>query len=83
MKQFSNNFLSELFVHDMDDTLDTKYYGYLAIDGRWIIRKIVTATGVVRFAGGCTDTSGSSSGYTTAWTDRAALSYGYITGVTT
>ena len=43
------------------------YFGYVALDGSWYIKKIDTSSGT-------TYTKGNSD-YSTAWTNRASLSY--------
>lgn len=61
----------EIFqLSDMDDSSDPKYFGYISSTGAYIIIQETTSAGTYRYAGAL-------SGYTTAWTGRAALSYGY------
>jgi hypothetical protein len=61
----------EYLNHDMDESNDTKYYGYVAFTGAWIIQQIVTSTGAVRYYKGRDD-------YSTNWTARAGLTYTYF-----
>jgi hypothetical protein len=58
----------EYVASDVDEATTTRYYGFLAYNGRWIIRKLVTTTGAMTYVQGKT-------GYSTAWTGRAGLSY--------
>lgn len=53
-----------------------QYVGYLAPTGAWLITKITIAASItsIRFITGKED-------YTTNWTGRAALSYGYLDAV--
>jgi len=56
-----------------EDSSEPAYYGYVSKEGKWYIMS-ATATGNVtayRFYKGDT-------GYTTNWTNRATLSYGYF-----
>jgi len=55
---------------DLDEAADTKYYGFIEQDGAWVILKLVTSAGTLRYAKGKIS-------YQTNWTGRAALSYGY------
>lgn len=58
---------------DIDDTGDIQYFGYIATDGEWYIRKY-DRTGTyktLRFNFG----SGGAATYATAWTGRAGLTY--------
>jgi len=57
-------------INDTDDSSDPKYYGFSDHRGVWIIMKETTSTGSFRYATG-------KSGYSTNWTNRASLSYGY------
>lgn len=57
-------------ISDTDSASDPKYYGYLAVDGQWYIMEENTAAGTYRYVRGASD-------YTTAWTGRASLTYGY------
>ena len=52
-------------------TDDTRYYGFLALDGSWIIMQTVDSTGTLRYAFG-------TSGYAAAYTGRAGLTYEYL-----
>ena len=55
-------------ISDEDISSDPMYFGYLAENGSWIIQQRTVSTGAYRYAMGV-------SGYATAWTGRAALSY--------
>lgn len=61
----------EYIPHEMDEENDTKYYGYLTFHGAWIIQRIVTSTGEIRYFKGKDD-------FSTNWTGRALLSYNYF-----
>jgi len=50
------------------------YVGYVDPDGAWYIMEFNNASGTARYVKG-------SSGYTTAWTNRAAQTYGYYNAV--
>lgn len=58
-------------MNDSDTAANLKYYGYLNASGRWIIMKNDRAAETYRFITG-------KSGYTTAWANRASLSYDYL-----
>ena len=58
-------------ISDGDDTGAVKYYGFLQTNGTWYIMKNDTGSNSYRYAKG-------DSGYTTAWTDRAGLTYVYF-----
>ena len=59
-------------ITDVDDDASPNYYGYVDAEGNWYIMKEVVSAGAntYRYASG-------TSGYTTAWTGRAGLSYNY------
>ena len=59
---------------DMDVSSDPMYVGYVDPDGAWYIMEFNNASGTARYVKG-------SSGYTTAWTNRAIQSYGYYNAV--
>jgi len=59
---------------DMDVSGDPLYVGYVDPDGAWYIMEFNNASGTARYVKG-------SSGYTTAWTNRAAQTYGYYNAV--
>jgi hypothetical protein len=50
---------------------DPMYIGYTAKGGNWFIKKYSKSAGTMRFFKG-------DSGYTTAWTGRAGLTYDYF-----
>jgi hypothetical protein len=60
------------YASDIDESGATSYYGFLDENGNWCIME-VTATSV-RYAAGTSD-------YTTNWTGRALLEYGYFNAV--
>lgn len=64
---------ADLFPHDEDAAGDPSYYGYLSPDGKWLIMKRdgTGASTTYRFACG-------TSGYTTNFTNRAALTFTYL-----
>ena len=47
---------------------DPQYYGYLSETGSWIVQKRAVSTGIYTYCIG-------QSGYSTAWTGRAGLTY--------
>ena len=57
-------------VSDMDEIASTKYYGFLASDGHWLIMEKTVNS--VRY---CMGHSGYKTATTGAWARRAALSY--------
>lgn len=62
--------LSQYHIADGDETGTTKYYGFLDKDGNWYIMKNDTTANSYRYTKG-------SGAYSTAWTGRAGLTYGY------
>lgn len=62
------------YTHDVDRQTTYTYIGSLTILGLWQISKITNVTGVTRYMRGTT-------GYTTNWTNRESLDYGYINEV--
>lgn len=50
------------------DTVNYKYYGYMKTDGSWVIKQVNRSTNLALFEVG-------GSGYTAAWTARAAGTY--------
>lgn len=69
----SQEALHQYHVSDVDDAGTTKYYGFLRANGYWyILQENTTASPkTYRYAVGTLD-------YTTAWTGRAGLTYGYF-----
>ncbi len=61
--------LDDFKISDIDESTSTAYYGFLDKDGNWYIMQ-VTAT-AVRYKSG-------TSAYTTNWTGRVDLVYGYF-----
>ena len=70
--------LSSFAVNDSDDTGVIKYYGNTDRLGRWYILKQDTTVNptTYRYTTGGLASDGTST-YTTAWTNRASLIYGY------
>lgn len=65
-------------ISDQDESGDPSYYGYLSVDGSWIIQEVNTALGTYRYAMGI---SGYKTAGTGAWATRAALTYYYFNEV--
>ena len=59
---------------DEDNTATYDYYGYLDKDGNWIIEQIDNITLAHRYIKGTSD-------YTTNWTNRVSLTYGYFNNI--
>lgn len=57
-------------IADEDIAGDPMYFGYLNSEGYWVIQQRSASAGSYRYAYG-------TSAYSTAWTARAGLSYGY------
>lgn len=66
MKNLSTD-QANYWTHDIDET--NGYYGSTDLEGNWIIKKITTTS--IRYATG-------SENYSTNWTNRVTLTYGYI-----
>lgn len=49
------------------------YIGKVLPDGRWLLQRFVEATGVMTYANASNNAA--TPDYTTAWADRAALTY--------
>lgn len=64
--------LAKYKISDLDEAGSTKYYGNLAADGSWYILSLTSTA--ARYAKG-------TSAYSTAWSGRAGLSYGYFDAV--
>ena len=62
---------NDYHVSDFDIALDPMYVGQVKKTGVWKITEINIANGTARYLSG-------SSGYTTAWTNRATGSYDYF-----
>jgi len=58
-------------ISDIDDSGDPTYYGYLDKDGNYYILEENSANNTYRYSKG-------TSGYTTAWTNRATETYNYF-----
>ena len=61
-------------VHEADETSDPRYYGYLATNGSWVIMKQTISSGQHRYCIG-------KSSFSTNWTNRASLTYDYISNL--
>ena len=59
-------------ISDIDESGTTAYYGYLDKNGNWYIMEVTGTT--VRYFKGAED-------YTTSWTGRALLGYGYFNAI--
>lgn len=57
-------------VSEVDDSSDTKYYGFLETDGSWYIMREITSTGSYRYTRGAVS-------FPAAWTARASQVYNY------
>ena len=64
--------LPEYMISDIDEAGATAYYGFLDRGGSWYIMQVTATT--VRFIAG-------TSAYTTNWTGRTLLEYGYFNAV--
>ena len=58
------------YIHEADESADTRYYQYVDHRGAWIIMRQVISTGVHRYFAGKSDPA-------TAWTNKATHSYDY------
>lgn len=67
------NPLQKYTVHNIDESSNPRYYGFVAQDRRWVIMRWNTSTGVIDYSFSTTDLD-----YDTNWTGRAALSYGKV-----
>ena len=56
-------------ISDIDSSSSPQYFGFLSRFGSWVIMKLTDEA--VRYANGNID-------YTTNWTNRASLDYGYF-----
>ena len=70
-KALYQSYIARYELSDFDENGPTRYHGYLDDVGQYVIKKTDVAAGTIRFVHGA-------SGYTTAWTGRAALTYGYF-----
>lgn len=61
-------------ISDIDESGDPAYYGYLDMNGNWYIMEYSSSAGTCRYFKG-------TSAYTTNWTGRADLGYGYFDAV--
>lgn len=64
--------LADFSVNDIDDSTSTEYYGFTKPDATWLVKGI-TDTGV---SYATVANNGSVADYTTAWTNKATLTYG-------
>ena len=60
--------LDGFLLCDFDIMASPYYFGYRSTGTAWVIKKLDTGTGELRYANGLTD-------YSTNWTNRAALTY--------
>ena len=70
MNRFTKIIDNKVIVDIAKDESGYNYYGYIANDGSWVIMRENTAQTQYRYVAG-------SSNYTTNWTNRATLTYGY------
>jgi hypothetical protein len=69
----------EFLIHDLDESGDPAYYGFLNRSGQWYI---IEATSETTFRYASQESVGSSNrAYTDAWTNRASLSYDYLSNI--
>lgn len=68
--------LQDYIISDKDDDASPNYFGFLKKDGSWYIMKETVSAGAdtYRYAKGTTD-------YTTNWTGRVGLTYGYFNDI--
>ncbi len=66
--------LDRFQLSDWIDTGDPQYYGYLAPNGEWYIKRLDNANRQNRFARGLGD-------FPAAWAGREGLVYGYLDDV--
>jgi len=62
---------TEYLAHNLDQTADTKYYGFVDYRGSWVMQQMVTSTGVIRYCVG-------KQNYETNWANRASLTYAVL-----
>jgi len=62
------------YIHEVDESGDPRYYGYVDHRGAWIIMQQNRATGAHRYCAGKSD-------FSTNWTGRVGLSYDYFSNV--
>jgi len=67
---------SNYVISDKDDDASPNYYGFVNADGGWYILKETVSAGAdtYRYIKGDSD-------YTTNWTGRAGLTYGYFNAI--
>jgi hypothetical protein len=61
-------------IHDIDESGDPRYYGYSNSDGSWVIQEYNEGNGTFRYQSGKRN-------YSTNWTNKASLSYDYLSEV--
>jgi hypothetical protein len=70
--QVSFPILDGYAASDTDESDGTyNYYGFLKADGSWYIMQTTKTQTAIRYFAGTSD-------YTTSWTGKAGLSYGYF-----
>lgn len=62
----SSNPLEALLIADIDDAASPAFYGYMSLNGAWMIKKFTS--GSMRYVFGVDD-------YPAQWTNRASLTY--------
>lgn len=67
-------------INDQDETsASTYYYGFQSIEGRWIVLKQDnSASPIVSYRYASNQNNSTYTTYSTAWTNRATLSYDYF-----
>lgn len=56
-----------------------QYYGFLTQDGNWFIQRFdLTIANIINFRYACVKNNTSYNLYSSAWTDRASLTYDYF-----
>lgn len=72
-----------LEISDQDTTSTSYlYYGFVAIDGSWIImREDLTASPILAYRYATAKNNAAYSSYTSGWSARTSLNYGYFFNV--
>lgn len=71
---------TEFLPHDIDETgaPTASYYGFLNRSGAWYIIRITNSEQTIRYA---TQANEDGADYVTAWTNRASLTYTYLSSL--
>ena len=71
LKKLEEYQVSDVYNSDVSGySGSTNYYGFINSVGHWIILQEIAASGTYRYSSG-------QSSYSTNWTNRASLTYGY------